>query len=552
MHKPWTGSGAIALLFFVSTLAAQKPGDSAYDQALQRYKECIGRLPFTFHTEGREGLAKTRRTEALLLLTTDYEKTKNYPEYSRYTLAAMLGKNFDGPDFAAPLALLRKSANKPVDTWLWVNTLRGQMKGGTSDDALAIVREDKVVLHKAAAIVALGQHKSDLLPQAITTVCVEFPPKEADRSALLGAMSGAIWDCRSKVNDAEFRKGLRSYAELLTPTVKLTVGQQLQIGRHLQWVLNAPAPFVDPASWLQILDGGDIKKPSTSGTTVRPSFFGIESDGERICYVLDLSDSMCKEIAPEVRPKGAVTGVKKRPKGELPDESDLPWNKIKTRFDLLREQLRISLERLPKDKYFSVVWFGDESGTLDSCKGMVKATKGNVDRVMAELDAVVCGKPDPPKAPDGVLRGKTNLHSGLRRAFGLTNKGFVEENAYVDPAALTEGCDTIFLLSDGAPSWDDFNMKDKDYGEGKAVVDSEYGAAGQRTPEMIYWGPYSNEDWLVEDVQRMNAFRRLRVHCIGIGEASTGLLKKIAEATHGVAFDVGKGAGDRKAGGGAK
>ena len=128
------------------------------------------------------------------------------------------------------------------------------------------------------------------MPQAISAVCLEFPPKEADRAALLGAMSGAIWDCRNKANDAEFRKGLRSYAELLAPTTKLTVGQQLQIGRHLQWVLNAPAPFVDTASWLQILDGGDIKKPSTGGTTVRPSFFGIESDGERICYVLDLSD----------------------------------------------------------------------------------------------------------------------------------------------------------------------------------------------------------------------------------------------------------------------
>ena len=95
-------------------------------------------------------------------------------------------------------------------------------------------------------------------------------------------------------------------------------------------------------------------------------------------------------------------------------------------------------------------------------------------------------------------------------------------------------------------------MKDKDFGEGTAIIDSEYGAAGQRTPEMIYWGPYHTDDWLVEDIQRMNAFRRIRVHCIGIGEASTGLLKKIAEATHGVAFDVGKGAGDRKAAGGAK
>ncbi len=541
----------IAAVFLSATsLMAQAPAaGGSYEVALARYKECQSRLPFRHHTDGRETLAQTRRREALSLLIADYSGANSYPEYSRYTIASLLGQFFSGKDSAAPLALLRKTASKPVDTWLWVNTLRGQMQGGTSDDALAIVRDDKVVLHKAAALVALGQHKSDLLPQAISAVCLQFPTKDADRHVLLAAIGGAIWDSRSKANDVEFRKGLRSFAELLVPATKLSDGAQLLMARHLQWTLNATAPFVDAASWLTLLDGGEIKKATNSGTTTaRPSFFGIESDGERICYLLDLSDSMCKQISPEVRPKGPVTGLpKKRPKGELPDESDLPWNKIKTRFDLLREQLRISLNRLPKEKFFSVVYFGDDAGTLDSSKGLVKASKGNVDRVMAELDAIVCGAPDAPKSPDGVLRGKTNLHAGLRHAFGLSNKGFVEEYAYVDPAALTEGCDTIFLLSDGAPSWDEFHMKDKDYGEGQVVIDNEYNApAAARTPMMEYQGPYVKDEWLIADVIRMNAFRRVRIHCIGIGEANTGLLKKLAAESHGVAFDVGKGAGLRK------
>lgn len=66
------------------------------------------------------------------------------------------------------------------------------MQGGTSDDALAIVRDDKVVLHKAAALVALGQHKSDLLPQAISAVCLQFPTKDADRHVLLAAIGGDL------------------------------------------------------------------------------------------------------------------------------------------------------------------------------------------------------------------------------------------------------------------------------------------------------------------------------------------------------------------------
>jgi hypothetical protein len=267
-----------------------------------------------------------------------------------------------------------------------------------------------------------------------------------------------------------------------------------------------------------------------------------------MCYVVDLSDSMCKEISPSMRPAGPKTGPRKKIKGVLPDESDLPWHLIRTRFDLAREQLKISLERLTPDKYFSIIWFGDGSGTLESCPGMIKATKPNIDRVIAELMAIVPGKPDPKKAPDGVLKGKTNMHSGLKRAFGLSSTGFVEESAYVDPATLTQGCDTIFLLSDGEPSWDDFHKLDKDYGEGNVVLDSEYGASAPRTPQIVYWGPYNRADWLVEDVVRMNSFRRIRIHCVGIGEASMSLLKQLAAIGHGEVYAVGGESAEKKGG----
>ncbi len=132
------------------------------------------------------------------------------------------------------------------------------------------------------------------------------------------------------------------------------------------------------------------------------------------------------------------------------------------------------------------------------------------------------------------------MHSGLRLAFGLTKKGFVEEAGYVHPKVLTEGCDTIFLLSDGAPSFDGFEITDKDYGEGRVVIDHEYGAAAQRTPNLKYHGPYDQEDWLVEDVRRMNAFRRIRMHCVGLGEANMQLLRRLAKMGNGDTFAMGK------------
>jgi hypothetical protein len=318
------------------------------------------------------------------------------------------------------------------------------------------------------------------------------------------------------------------------------------MARHLQWILKGPALFVNQEPWLELLERGEVKKPAPTHTVVAPRFFGVETEGERFCYVVDMSDSMCKPISPSSKPQtGPITGPKVKKKRELMDETDLPWHKINTRWDLAREQLRISLLRLTPDKHFSVVWFGTESGTLDSCKGMVKATKANVDRVIAELDSIKAKMPDQLTgeekvvSPDGKLRGRTNMHSGLRRAYGLAGRGFVESVAYVDPEALTEGCDTIFLLSDGAPSFDDFEGIDKDYGEGQVVVDQEYDAPANRTPQLKYPGPYVDPQWLAADVERMNAFRRIRLHCIGLGEANMELLRRLAEMGHGEVFAVG-------------
>lgn len=523
---------------------------SAYDQALARYRECLSRLPFRYHTDGRERLASTRRPEALQLLIEDYLKPKAHPEYTRYILGTLFSRNFDNAASVPALDALWKANGKPVDMWMWVQVLRIHADRAGDQELLDIITTSKNAMHRAAAIAALGESKNGNLKQALVSTCVDFPKKEPERNILIGAMSGAIHANRRRVNDQEFRDGLKAYIGLLDPEVGLSHTIKVQMARHLMWTLNGPSLFVDPQSWLELLERGDIKKPAPTTTVAAPRFFGIETDGERFCYVVDMSDSMCKEISPSAKPSAPLTGPKqKKPKGVLPDESDIPWHKVKTRWDLAREQLKISLQRLSNDKHFAIVWFGDGSGTFESTKGMVKATKANIDRAIAELDSIETGKIDPVKAPDGQLRGKTNLHSGLRRAFGLTDKGFVDTLAYVDGNALTEGCDTVFLLSDGAPSWDDFEVVDKDYGEDKVVVDTEYGAAAPRTPQVHYHGPYVHDEWLIEDFRRMNAFRRIRMHCIGLGEANMGLLNRLAEIGHGETYAVGsKAAAARKTG----
>lgn len=524
------------------SLLAQTPAN--YETALARYKECLSRLPFRYHTEGRDTLAKTRCGPALTVLTEDYTKPKEHTEDARYLLAHMIGRHFDKAEFCDALMMLRGSFSKPGDAWLWVQTLKIHADRVGDAEVVGIATESKNVLHRAAAIAAIGLSKSGNLKGVVIPTCVQFPKKdrEGDRMLLLGAMSGALWQNKSRVNDTDYREALTAYIGLLSDDVALSHTAKVQMGRHLQWILKGPALWVTPEPWLELMQRGDVKKTPSHNTVTAPRFFGVETDGERFCYVLDMSDSMCKVISPGTKPPAPViTGQRPaKKKRELFDETDLPWNKITNRWDLAREQLRISLYRLTPDKHFSVVWFGTEASTLDSCKGMLKATKANVDRVLAELDSIKVGEADQVRSPDGTLRGKTNLHAGLRRAFGLADKGIVNEFAFVDAQALIDGCDTIFLLSDGAPSIDDFEIEDKDYGEGEVVVDNEYKKPAPRSARLGYPGPYVDPEWIIADFHRMNAFRRIRLHCVGLGEANMDLLRRLAEAGHGQFFQFGE------------
>lgn len=531
--------------------AAQAPqgagGSPSWDAALARYKETIARKPFTHHTDGRERIAQTRRPEALLMLIADYTKPQAYPEYTKYTIGSLIGKHFDRIDDLTPLTTFRRSFTKPIDTWMCLQALRIEIDKTDDNEALSIVRDGKNVCQRAAAIAAIGMSRSGNIKAAILPVCLDFPKKESDRNLLIGAMTGALWDNKSRVNSEEYREAMRAYISLMAPSVGLGHTIKVQMARHLQWILDSPGMYEDPEAWLEILDRNqDVKQRPSGGTSASPSFFGITTEGERFCYIVDMSDSMLKPIEPSAKPDLVPeTGPKKKKKKRMLSEEDLNWNLINNRWDLAREQLKISLSRLTSDKYFAIVWFGSEAGTLDSCKGMIKATKANVDRVIAELESIKPGKPVPPDEdstthPYGKLRGDTNLHAGLKMGFGLAGKGFVQEAAYVDPEALTEGCDTIFLVSDGQPSIDDFKMVDRDYGEGNVVRNHESGAGAQRTPNLIYHGPYNRDDWLIEDVKRMNSFRRIRLHAIGIGEANMSLLERLAEIGHGETFSFGK------------
>ena len=82
------------------------------------------------------------------------------------------------------------------------------------------------------------------------------------------------------------------------------------------------------------------------------------------------------------------------------------------------------------------------------------------------------------------------------------------------PAALAGGCDTIFLFSDGKPTWDDYPTEDviEDVDD---PGDPETGWKSKNAKKGMRYGPYALTKWLRDDLTRLNLFRRLDLTQLG-------------------------------------
>ncbi len=288
------------------------------------------------------------------------------------------------------------------------------------------------------------------------------------------------------------------------------------------------------------------KQASMDGYAPPPSFAGIEATGDRICYILDLSDSMLTPLRPselEKFPKGPVTGggavrleKESRNKQWKKAFEAVDWSKVKHRIDAARELLKASLLQLDEEQSFSVLWFGDEAGSLGSTKGLVKASLANVRAVFKEIDAIQAG-PGAENRPHGTLRGKTNLHGALHRAFKLRGRGSVGAGENVDASTWEEGCDTLFVLTDGAPTWDDWAARDQRDPEDHAG-DPETGGKLANTPTLIFQSPFMHPGCILDEATRLNLFRKVEIHCVGMGEATMNTFERLAFLGRGEAISL--------------
>lgn len=539
-------SASLAVLFLAGSAVTQKPVPQLpFEEALARYEQYLQRPSLYKRTLGREVLARSRDPRALEVLVKSYDRPEEPKEVVRHLIASITMDAFGKSADEEVLATWREKYDDAEDAWLWFETLQPTADRHQLEMRELVLGKEDAFL-RAAALEALAARARKVgggaeLAETCLLVLDDLPSKDLDRALLLESVASVLLANRVRIRQDPWKPVaeilIRNLGEKATPHRSKVV-----IGRHLAKAFDSPNLGLDPHWWLNELE----RKPrptNRGGETTTVPFATLRTTGYRFVYVIDASDSMLKRVTDRTRKEvGPTTGPAPKPaKGEtgfVPEADDIDWTRVITRFDAAREYLRVSLSCLSEDHEFMVILFGDAATPLDTTPRLVKASLRNIRATLAELNAIEAGPPTD-RRPDGQLRGKTNLHAGIATAFRHTSAGNVRQAEFVDPKAYFDGCDTVFILSDGEPSWDDYAEKDSRDPEDQAG-DPESGVQYQNVPTLIFQGPYARPPYehLVSDVHRMNLFRKAEIHCVGIGEANHHLLKRIAELGLGQAIKV--------------
>ncbi|HEX5138804.1 MAG TPA: hypothetical protein VFY93_17675 [Planctomycetota bacterium] len=166
--------------------------------------------------------------------------------------------------------------------------------------------------------------------------------------------------------------------------------------------------------------GGD-RYEGAPGARGGAEFYGIETRSNRIVFVLDRSHSMRLPVPR----KGPVTGGK--------GEEGVPGN---TKLEVARNQLARTIGKLAPDVKFNVIFFGAKCQAWHEPPGLLAATAENKRAAVGWFEEI------PPE-------GSTATFDALALALQYAKVGGGKSST--DPA----GADTIYLLSDGAPTGPD-------------------------------------------------------------------------------------------------
>ncbi len=210
---------------------------------------------------------------------------------------------------------------------------------------------------------------------------------------------------------------------------------------------------------------GTLKNAKERGRYER--FFNIDLESDRVLFVVDFSGSMQEPITLQTETTSARPGVET------------------TKAKLVVEELKKIVMALPDGSAFNVVVFSDNvrvwRPTRDGIPELVRMNDETRDDLLGSfLDSL---------AP----QGPTNLYGALDAAVGFAGRGLTDKHYAL-------GFDTVYVLSDGAPSY----------------------------------GPVTDKDEIRRLVRETNRLKRLTIHCVTFGAKNdTDFLRLLAEENGG-------------------
>ncbi len=542
MNGRWVAAAAALLLLGAAA------GAEDFETAFKAYKTGVKRQSLLKRTDARARLAQTGDPRALKALIQDYGRPEEPKDQVRYLIAFIAADAFVEGSNAPLFDEWRAKNDSAADAWLWHVALRHRVESEGPLEVLAVAKSNRNAFLRAAAIEALRfDHEGDPLP-FLAEMERKIPSSGIDRAVLLESLTALLCSRYEQVKTPEFGEVASSLIRRMDEAGTMD-RTRIAMGRQFARLFKTRFVWRDGARWQQELrfvqTGGKQPKDDRYAP---PTFAGIEASGDRICYVIDLSDSMLEPLSPgELKnlPRGPVTGSAsaqaKLSKSDAWKKAfeNVKWDKVTNKFEAAREMLKQSLLLLEESQHFAVICFGDGAGLLKGTKGLQKATLENIQGAIRTLDGI---RPGAKKAdrPNGTLMGYTNMHGGLHRAYKLKSGTLVGPGEYVNTATFDDGCDTIFLLSDGAPTCDDWPSGDsKDPGD--YAGDPETGARHADSDNLIFHGPYRRSHYLIGDVSRLNLFRKVEIHCVGMGGAEMNTLQTLASIGKGQAVDLTRG-----------
>jgi len=303
---------------------------------------------------------------------------------------------------------------------------------------------------------------------------------------LAAATADDDWSVRAAAVQSLARTGTSEAVTVLIETMLREKGRlRDDINTLLKGITGEDFGFAESwAAWWKA-QGEQLprKRTPTAGNAEEPGpgrdearFYGIPTRSQRICFIIDVSGSMNKEV--EEFKRVVITGRK---------ETDQPVEG-KTRIEVARNELKRAVSNLSPEKLFTVIFFNQAVRTWRP--KMEKATPAAKEALRKDVDVVVASV-------------TTYTLGALREAFALAGVAAAGGKPYKKGEI---GVDTIFLLSDGGPT------------------DNRMDEAKPMDPEII-----------LESVRQWNRDAGIVIHTIAVDTEAVGtyFLKQLAAQNGG-------------------